>query len=64
VHQNRAFQVRGFVSRQTGEPVFESAYVERPEGVRPAIEAMLDAAGPFLLQVIAQGAHFQPARAE
>lgn len=60
VHQNRAFQVRGFVSRRTGEPVFDSAYVERPEDVRPAIDAMLDAKGPFLLQVIAQGAHFQP----
>jgi len=60
VHQNRAFQVRGFISRQTGEPVFDSAYVERPEDVQPAIDAMLDAKGPFLLQVIAQGAHFQP----
>ena len=26
----------------------------------PAIEAMLDSKGPFLLQVIAQGVHFQP----
>ena len=60
VHQNRAFQVRGFVSRTTQEPVFESAYVERPEQVGPAIEAMLDSKGPFLLQVIAQGVHFQP----
>ncbi len=61
VHQNRAFQVRGFVSRATQEPVFESAYVELPEQVGPAIEAMVDSAGPFLLQVIAQGVHFQPA---
>lgn len=61
VHQNRAFQVRGFVSRATQEPVFESAYVELPEQVGPAIDAMLDSKGPFLLQVIAQGVHFQPA---
>lgn len=61
VHQNRAFQVRGFVSRATQEPVFESAYVELPEQVGPAIEAMLDSKGPFLLQIIAQGVHFQPA---
>jgi benzoylformate decarboxylase len=60
VHQNRAFQVRGFVSRTTQEPVFDSAYIERPEQVAPAIEAMLDSKGPFLLQVIAQGQHFQP----
>jgi len=61
VHQNRAFQVRGFVSRATREPVFESAYIELPEQVGPAIAAMLDSKGPFLLQVIAQGVHFQPA---
>jgi thiamine pyrophosphate-dependent acetolactate synthase large subunit-like protein len=61
VHQNRAFQVRGIVSRTTGEPVFESAYVELPQEVGPAIDAMLDSKGPFLLQVIAQGVHFQPA---
>jgi thiamine pyrophosphate-dependent acetolactate synthase large subunit-like protein len=61
VHQNRAFQVRGIVSRTTGEPVFESAYVELPKEVGPAIDAMLDSKGPFLLQVIAQGVHFQPA---
>lgn len=61
VHQNRAFQVRGFVRRTTGEPVFESAYVERPSQVGPALDAMLDSKGPFLLQVIAQGTHFQPA---
>ncbi|XXT22635.1 thiamine pyrophosphate-dependent enzyme [Sorangium sp. So ce429] len=61
VHQNRAFQVRGFVSRATQEPVFESAYVKLPEQVGPAVDAMLDSNGPFLLQVIAQGAHFQPA---
>lgn len=61
VHQNRAFQVRGFVSRATQEPVFESAYVDLPERVGPAIDAMLDSKGPFLLQVIAQGVHFQPA---
>jgi len=61
VHQNRAFQVRGIVSRTTGEPVFESAYVELPQDVGPAIDAMLDSKGPFLLQVIAQGVHFQPA---
>lgn len=61
VHQNRAFQVRGFVSPITGQPVFESAYVELPEQVGPALDAMLDAKGPFLLQVIAQGVHFQPA---
>jgi thiamine pyrophosphate-dependent acetolactate synthase large subunit-like protein len=60
VHQNRAFQVRGFVDRTTQEPVFESAYVELPEQVGPAIDAMLDSKGPFLLQVIAQGVHFQP----
>jgi thiamine pyrophosphate-dependent acetolactate synthase large subunit-like protein len=61
VHQNRAFQVRGFVDRATGQPVFESAYVELPAQVGPAIQAMLDSKGPFLLQVIAQGTHFQPA---
>jgi thiamine pyrophosphate-dependent acetolactate synthase large subunit-like protein len=61
VHQNRAFQVRGFVSRATQEPMFESAYVELSEQVGPAIDAMLDSKGPFLLQVIAQGVHFQPA---
>jgi Thiamine pyrophosphate-requiring enzymes [acetolactate synthase, pyruvate dehydrogenase (cytochrome), glyoxylate carboligase, phosphonopyruvate decarboxylase] len=61
VHQIRAFQVRGFVSRATQEPVFESAYIELPKQVGPAIEAMLDSKGPFLLQVIAQGVHFQPA---
>jgi thiamine pyrophosphate-dependent acetolactate synthase large subunit-like protein len=61
VHQNRAFQVRGFVSRATQEPVFESAYVELPEDVGPAIDAMLDSKGPFLLQVIAAGVYFQPA---
>lgn len=61
VHQNRAFQVRGFVSRITREPVFDSAYVELPKQVGPAIDAMLDSKGPFLLQVIAQGVHFQPA---
>lgn len=61
VHQNRAFQVRGFVSRETGEPVFGSEYVERPEDVGPAIARMLDSAGPYFLQVITQGVHFQPA---
>jgi thiamine pyrophosphate-dependent acetolactate synthase large subunit-like protein len=61
VHQNRAFQVRGFVDRTTREPVFDSAYIELPEQVGPAIDAMLDSKGPFLLQVIAQGMHFQPA---
>jgi len=60
VHQNRAFQVRGFLDRTTQEPVFESSYVELPEQVGPAIDAMLDSKGPFLLQVIAQGVHFQP----
>jgi thiamine pyrophosphate-dependent acetolactate synthase large subunit-like protein len=60
VHLNRAFQVRAFVSRTTNEPVFESAYVEQPEQVGPAIGAMLDSKGPFLLQVITQGVHFQP----
>ena len=60
IHQNRAFQVRGFVSRTTQEPVFDSAYIELPEQVGPAIAAMLDSKGPFLLQVIAQGVHFQP----
>ena len=60
VHQNRAFQVRGFVDRTTQEPVFDSAYIELPEQVGPAIDAMLDSKGPFLLQVIAQGVHFQP----
>ncbi len=64
VHQNRAFQVRGFVSRTTGEPVFDSAYVELPEQVGPAIETMLDSKGPFLMQVIAQGVHFQPPNTE
>jgi thiamine pyrophosphate-dependent acetolactate synthase large subunit-like protein len=61
VHQNRAFQVRGFVNRGTEEPVFGSAYVELPEQVGRAIDAMLDSKGPFLLQVIAQGVYFQPA---
>ena len=61
IHQNRAFQVRGFVSRTTHEPIFESAYVEQPDQVAPAISAMLDSTGPFLMQVIAQGVHFQPA---
>jgi thiamine pyrophosphate-dependent acetolactate synthase large subunit-like protein len=61
VHQYRAFQVRGFVSQATREPVFESAYVELPEQVGSAIDAMLDSKGPFLLQVIAQGVYFQPA---
>ena len=61
VHLNRAFQVRAYVSRTTQEPVFDSAYVEQPEQVGPAIDAMLDSKGPFLLQVIAQGVHFQPA---
>ena len=60
VHQNRAFQVRGFVNRTTQEPVFDSAYIELPKQVGPAIEAMLDAKGPFLLQVITQSMHFQP----
>jgi thiamine pyrophosphate-dependent acetolactate synthase large subunit-like protein len=60
VHQNRAFQVRGFVSRHSQEPVFDSAYVELPEQVGPAIDAMLDSKGPFLLQVISQGLYFQP----
>ena len=60
IHLNRAFQVRAFVSRTTQEPVFDSAYVEQPEQVRPAIDAMLDSKGPFLLQVITQGVHFQP----
>jgi thiamine pyrophosphate-dependent acetolactate synthase large subunit-like protein len=60
VHQNRAFQVRGLVSRTTHEPVFASAYIDLPEQVGPAISAMLDSKGPFLLQVIAQGVHFQP----
>jgi hypothetical protein len=55
-----AFQVRGFVDRTTQEPVFDSAYIELPEQVGPAINAMLDSKGPFLLQVIAQGIHFQP----
>jgi len=61
VHQNRAFQVRGIVSRITQEPVFDSAYIELPEQVGPALDAMLDSKGPFLLQVITQGVHFQPA---
>jgi len=60
VHQNRAFQVRGFVCRTTRDPVFDSAYIELPEQVGPGIDAMLDSKGPFLLQVIAQGMHFQP----
>jgi thiamine pyrophosphate-dependent acetolactate synthase large subunit-like protein len=64
VHQNRAFQVRGFVSRTTHEPVFGSVYVESPDQVGPAIDAMLDSKGPFLMQVIAQGVHFQPATAK
>jgi thiamine pyrophosphate-dependent acetolactate synthase large subunit-like protein len=59
VHQNRAFQVRGFVHRTTQEAVFDSAYVERPEQVGPAIDAMLESKRPFLLQVIAQGVYFQ-----
>jgi thiamine pyrophosphate-dependent acetolactate synthase large subunit-like protein len=60
VHLNRAFQVRAYVSRTTQEPVFDSAYVEQAEQVGPAIDAMLDSKGPFLLQVISQGVHFQP----
>jgi hypothetical protein len=52
--------VRGFVCRTTQEPVFDSAYIELPEQVGPGIDAMLDSKGPFLLQVIAQGMHFQP----
>ena len=60
VHQNRAFQVRGFVNRTTQEPVFDSAYIELPEQVGPAIAAMLDSKGPFLLQAITQSMHFQP----
>jgi hypothetical protein len=60
VHLNRAFQVRAYVSRTTQEPVFESAYAEQPDQVGPAIDAMLDSKGPFLLQVISQGMHFQP----
>lgn len=60
VHQNRAFQVRGIVSRTTREPVFDSAYVELPQEVGPAIDAMLDSKGPFLLQVIAQVCTFSP----
>lgn len=60
VHQNRALQVRGFVHRDTRQPVFGSAYVERPDQVGPAIAEMLDSKGPFLMQVIAQGRHFQP----
>lgn len=63
VHQDRAFQVRGFLHRETGEPVFGSAYVDMPAQVGPAIDAMLDSNGPYLMQVIAQGTHFQPARA-
>jgi thiamine pyrophosphate-dependent acetolactate synthase large subunit-like protein len=63
VHQNRAYQVRGFLRRDTQEPVFESAYVELPEQVSPAINAMLDSKGPFLLQVISQGVYFQPVKA-
>lgn len=61
VHQNRAFQVRGFVSRETGEPVFTSEYVEHPGDVGPAIGRMLDSDGPYFVQFIAQGVHFQPA---
>jgi benzoylformate decarboxylase len=61
IHLNRAFQVRAYVSRTTQEPVFESAYVELPEQVGPAIHAMLDSKGPFFMQIIAQGRHFQPA---
>lgn len=60
IHQNRALQVGGFIRRAAGEPVFGSAYIEQPEQVGPAIDAMLDSTGPFLLQVIAQGTHFQP----
>jgi len=63
VHLNRAFQVRAYVSQATQEPVFDSAYIELPEQVAPAIDAMLDSKGPFLLQVIAQGMHFQPSTA-
>lgn len=59
VHQNRAFHVRGFVDRASQQPVFESAYIGLPEQVGPAIDAMLDSKGAFLLQVIAQGVHFQ-----
>ncbi len=61
VHQHRAFQVRGFVNRTSQEPVFDSAYIELPKQVAPAIDAMLDSKGPFLLQVISQSTHFQPA---
>lgn len=61
VHQNRAFQVRGFVSQKTGAPVFESAYVETADQVRPAIDEMLSSKGPYLLQIVAQGPHFRPA---
>lgn len=61
IHQNRAFQVRSFVNRTTQEPMFDSAYIESPEKVGPGIAAMLDSKRPFLLQVIAQGMHFQPA---
>jgi|GEM_PF-983236 len=60
VRQNRAFQVRGFVNRATGEPAFDSAFIELPEQVGQAINEMLDSSGPFLLQAVAQGAHFQP----
>jgi thiamine pyrophosphate-dependent acetolactate synthase large subunit-like protein len=60
VHQNRALQVRGFVSRSTGESVFGSSYVERPQELAAAIDQMLESSGPFLLQVIAQSVHFQP----
>ena len=49
--------------RATQEPVFDSAYVEVPDQVGPAIGAMLDSTGPFLLQVITQGVYFQPADA-
>jgi thiamine pyrophosphate-dependent acetolactate synthase large subunit-like protein len=61
VHQNRAYQVRGYVSRATGEPVFESAYVELPEHVGPAIASMLDSTGPYFMQIITSGPYFQPA---
>ncbi|MCP4365968.1 MAG: thiamine pyrophosphate-binding protein [Planctomycetes bacterium] len=61
IHQNRAFQVRGFVNRNTREPAFDSAYIDQPEQVGPAIDAMLDSKKPFLLQIITQSIHFQPA---
>lgn len=64
VHQNRALQVRGFVERSSGTPAFGSEYVELPLELGPAIGRMLDSKGPFLLQVIAQGTHFQPRKSE